>query len=147
MVMSSDADSSTVGKPWISAFQFATFCWILTSGRSLKGDFESEPLICEISWKSQNSSFCMHFPWWNLHFYDFHWILKIRGLDSKSMFRYLLEVKIQPKVANWKAEIQGFPTVEESASEDITISVWRISVKRLKNQRLRTAERPDSKLL
>ena len=41
MVMSSDADSSIVGKPWISAFQFATFGWILTSRRYLNIDFES----------------------------------------------------------------------------------------------------------
>ena len=34
------------------------------------------------------------------------------------------EVKIQQKIAIWKADIQGFPTVEESASEDITIKSY-----------------------
>ena len=32
--------------------------------------------------------------------------------------------KIQQQIANWKAEIQGFPSVEESASEDITIKSY-----------------------
>ena len=36
----------------------------------------------------------------------------------------LPEVEIQRKIANWKAEIQGFPSVEESASEDITIKSY-----------------------
>ena len=40
------------------------------------------------------------------------------------MLRDLLEVEIQRKIANWKAEIQGFPSVEESASEDITIKSY-----------------------
>ena len=124
MVMSSDADSSTVGKLRLWAFQFAPFYWISTSGRSLKGDFESEPLILEISWKSWNSQFCMHFYWWILHFCDFHEISKIRGPDSKSRFRDRPEVEIQQKAQNWKAEIQGFPMVEESASEDITIKSY-----------------------
>ena len=31
---------------------------------------------------------------------------------------------IQQKIANWKAEIQRFPTVEESAAEDITIKSY-----------------------
>ena len=42
-------------------------------------------------------------------------------MDSKSRFRVLPEVEIQQKIAFWKAESQGFPSVEESASEDITI--------------------------
>ena len=40
------------------------------------------------------------------------------------MFRGLPEVKNQQKVYHWKAEIQGFPTVEESAPEDITIKSY-----------------------
>ena len=31
---------------------------------------------------------------------------------------------MQQKIYRWKAEIQGFPTVEESASEDITIKSY-----------------------
>ena len=40
------------------------------------------------------------------------------------MLRDLPEVEIQRTIANWKAEIQGFPSVEESASEDITIKSY-----------------------
>ena len=40
------------------------------------------------------------------------------------MLRDLPEVEIQQKIANWKAEIRGFPSVEESASEDITIKSY-----------------------
>ena len=60
----------------------------------------------------------------NEEFGDFHEISKIRGSDSKSLFRHSPEVKIQQKVANWKAEIQGFPAVEESAPDDITIKTY-----------------------
>ena len=57
-------------------------------------------------------------------FMIFYWILEIRGLDSKSVFRCIVEFKIQQKIYRWKAEIQGFPTVEESAPEDITIESY-----------------------
>ena len=40
------------------------------------------------------------------------------------MFGDLPEVEIQRKIANWKAEIHGFSSVEESASEDITIKSY-----------------------
>ena len=60
----------------------------------------------------------------NYEFHDFHEIFKIKGSNSKSSFRGHPGVKIQQKVANWKAEIHGFPTVEESASEDITIKTY-----------------------
>ena len=33
-------------------------------------------------------------------------------------------VEIQQKIYRWKAEIQGFPTVEESAPDDITIKSY-----------------------
>ena len=52
MGMSSDADSSTVGKPRISAFQFAPFYLISTSGEYQNDDFESGFVILEISQKS-----------------------------------------------------------------------------------------------
>ena len=61
----------------------------------------------------QNSSIC-----------DFYWISEITNSDSKSPFRYSPEVQIQQKIYHWKAEIQGFPTVEESAPEDITIKSY-----------------------
>ena len=51
-------------------------------------------------------------------------IPKSRISDSKSPFRYSPDVEIQQKISNWKAEIQNFPTVEESASEDITIKSY-----------------------
>ena len=55
---------------------------------------------------------------------DFHGISEIKGSDSKSPVRDRPEVEIQQKITNWKAEIQGFPTVEESASEDIIIKSY-----------------------
>ena len=36
----------------------------------------------------------------------------------------LLRSKFNKQIYHWKAEIQGFPTVEESASEDITIKSY-----------------------
>ena len=38
---SSEADSFEIGFVRLSAFQFAIFCWISTSGRPLNSDFES----------------------------------------------------------------------------------------------------------
>ena len=61
----------------------------------------------------QNSSIC-----------DFYWISEITNSDSKSPFRYSPEVQIQQKAPNWKAESLSFPTVEESAPEDITIKSY-----------------------
>ena len=40
------------------------------------------------------------------------------------MFRDSPEFETQQKIANWKAENLSFPTVEESASEDITIKSY-----------------------
>ena len=48
----------------------------------------------------------------------------VGGLDSKSTFRGLPEVEIQQKIHLWKAESLSFLSVEESASEDITIESY-----------------------
>ena len=48
-------------------------------------------------------------------------MFEIRDPASKSSFRHLPEVETLQNIATWKAERQGFPSVQESASEDITI--------------------------
>ena len=57
-------------------------------------------------------------------FDDFSEFPEITNSDSKSPFRYSPEVEIQQKAPNWKAETLSFPTVEESAPEDITIKSY-----------------------
>ena len=55
---------------------------------------------------------------------SFNEVSEIGGVASKSLFRGLPEVEMHRKIPLWKAESQGFPSVEESASEDITIKSY-----------------------
>ena len=119
--MSSDADSSTVGKLTLSF----PICYVLLHFdlrtvpkrrfRIGTSDFRNFMKITKMQISLVKKCFRNH------EFHDFHEISKIRGSDSKSPFRDRPEVEIQQ---NWKAESLSFPTVEESASEDITIKSY-----------------------
>ena len=62
--------------------------------------------------------FCMHFGMQIQHFCDFYEISRIRPrLDIR-------EVQIQEEVYRQEAKFPGFLTVEESASEEITIKSY-----------------------
>ena len=46
------------------------------------------------------------------------------GVDSKSLFRGLPELKIQQKIAFWKAESLSFSVLKELAPEDASIASY-----------------------
>ena len=117
--MSSDADSSTDGKPSISAFQFDIFCWILVEFSNFHWIFESRPLISKIQSKWQIPQFWVHFYYWNQRFDDFHGILEIGGLDSYRCLGTFLRSTFNKKQQIGKLRVEAF--------------------QRLKNQRLRTS--------
>ena len=143
MVMSSDADSSTDRKPWLSAFQFAIFCLISTSGRPLNRDFEATHLISEFHQNSQKSWISttkLHqkprILWFSKNFWN-----------QKSRFRVLPEVEIQQKIAIWKAESLSFSVSKESAPEDTSIarsSDFESDASGVGRLRRRTAPRSDA---